>query len=688
MASPFKFFRTHQTQLLVVIGILTMIAFIILPSVLQQLEVVGHARTTSNVVETQKYGNLDKVDVQRLKDRQNVLIGFFGRIAQAYQIKLNDMSQERDPEKMEELYKTYMNSMKAQQLASQVGDNSDETVVLMWLLENKAKEMGITINDAMISSFISENTEGLDEKTVNTLIYGDETKKSRDIENSLFDALNGYLLREKLVAILGASLDVNTTADGLDSFCRLNQRASIEVYPVNVKDFVGKVEAPTDDEVNSFFEKYKDKDANASSSEPGFRQPQKVALEYCYGSYEQFLDTAAITDEQIQENYNNNKENYVIENKDENQSNLKKLDDLGLDTKEYRPLDDTLKKEIRDALARVAAIEKLRTAIGVVQKAMNDYSDAKDMYDLNTVNDPNAAAPAKVDLAALAKDNKLTYVRTDLMTLQSFTDKVQAYEQSQGAEENQDAEQKKNAEQKKDKEQPLDLYELRLDGITKTVYASSEFFDDTPQSDDRLFRSKVFANPEGKLFVIWKIENVAEHTPTLDEAGVKEQVIDQVKFTKARKLAEEDAQNKVKKAIADQLPLKSCLGDESFTPPQFSWMTFGPVFSSNMQPRIYLSPVEGVRDAGYEFMTSLFQMKTGEIKAIVNDSQSVYYVVRIIDMTPTDQLYARFLVTPEAEYASARMPDFQYFYKDFREKLEKDAGLTWVDRSNKETGRE
>ena len=229
MASPFKFFRTHQTQLLVVIGLLTMIAFIILPSVLQQLEVVGRARTTSNVVETQKYGALSTFDVQRLKDRQRVLMSFFNRLAQAYRLKLNEMYQTRDQDKMTELYQTYMNSMKAQQLAAQVGDSSDQTVVLMWLLENKAREMGISINDSFISAFISENTTGLDDKVVNQLVCGDETQKSSSTEDALFNALNGYLLREKLIEVLGSSWSVSTTGERLDSFCRMNQRANVEL---------------------------------------------------------------------------------------------------------------------------------------------------------------------------------------------------------------------------------------------------------------------------------------------------------------------------------------------------------------------------------------------------------------------------------------------------------------------------
>ncbi|MBR5160677.1 MAG: hypothetical protein IKW80_03550 [Thermoguttaceae bacterium] len=658
MASPFKFFRKHQTELLVVIGLLTMVAFIILPSILQQLEVIGRSRTTANVVETKKYGALSTFDVQRLKERQHVLMGFFNRLVQAYQGKLNELYQNRDQDKMTELYKVYMNSMKAQQLAAQVGDSADQTVVLMWLLENKAREMGLTINDSMISSFISENTDGLDESTINLLIYGDETQKNASAENSLFNALNGYLLREKVVEVLGASWSVSTTGEKLDSFCRMNQRANVEFFPVKVEDFIEKVADPSDAEVISFFDKYKDKDANITSSEPGLRQPQKIALEYCFGSYAQFMDPTSITDEQVQKNYEENKENYVIEKKDdEKQENkLGEMPNIGLtdpNAKQYRPLDDTLKEEIRQSLARVAAMEKLRNAVGVVQKSMNDYSVAKDTYEMKFTEsdrkreDVQKQAPAKVDFTTLAKDNKLEYVSTGLMTQHTFMDSP--------------------------------LAELRLEDVAGSVDAASEFFGKTP-----LLQSKVFTDSEGKLYVIWKSEDVEEHTPTLDEEGVKQQTVDQIKYREARKLAAEEAKKLADKAVKEQLPLKSCLGDAAFVPPQFTWMTFGPVINPNMQRRVYLSPIEGVQDAGFDFMKTLFQMKDGEISSIVNSSESVYYVVRMIELTPTEQLYARFLVTPDYEYAQARTPDGQYFYSDLREKLEKDAGLKWVVRPKNE----
>ena len=651
MASPFKFFRKHQTELLVVIGLLTMVAFIILPSILQQLEVIGRVRTTSNVVETQKYGALSTFDVQRLKERQHVLMRFARQLFEAYRGKIIALSQNRDQDNIMELYKVYPRMEFARQFSAQVGDSSDQSVVMMWLMDNKAREMGISINDSYISSFISEITDGLEDNVVNMLIYGDETGKNASSENALFDALNGFLLREKMVEVLGASWNVSTTGESLDSFCRMNQRANAEFFPVKVEDFVGKVSDPAEAEIKVFFDTYKDKDAYISASEPGLRQPQKIALEYCFGSYAKFMDASAITDEDVQKNYDENKENYVIEKKDEKQEDkLGEMPNIGLtdpNAKQYRPLDDTLKEEIRQSLARVAAMEKLRNAIGVIQKAMNDYSIAKDMYEMSAEKDKDAVAPDKVDLAALAKENNLEFASTGLITYHSFT------------------------------ESPLS--QLRLEDVAGSVDAGSEFFGKTP-----LLQSKVFTNPDGELFVVWKSEDVAEHTPTIDEDGIMQQAIDQIKYREARKLAEAEAKKLAEKAIEDQLPLKSCLGDAAFVPPQFTWMTFGPVINPSMQRRVYLSPIEGVQDAGFDFMSTLFQMKAGEIKSFANSSESVYYVVRMIELTPTEQLYARFCVTPDYEYAQARTPDGQYFYNDLREKLEKEAGLKWGVRPNSE----
>ena len=120
MASPFKFFRKHQTQLLVVIGILTMIAFIILPSILQQLDVAGRIRPASTIVETQKYGSLSTDELRRLKYNQSILANFFQGILKAYSDQLSILQQGQRAD-FDKVLTGYSN---AAGLLNQVGDNS------------------------------------------------------------------------------------------------------------------------------------------------------------------------------------------------------------------------------------------------------------------------------------------------------------------------------------------------------------------------------------------------------------------------------------------------------------------------------------------------------------------------------------------------------------------------------------
>lgn len=683
MASPFKFFRKHQTQLLVVIGILTMIAFIILPSILQQLDVVGRTRPSSAIVETQKYGSLSTDEVQRLKYNQSILANFFRGIGIAYEAKLNEMIQKRDPSKINEMYQTSSQRAIAYQLVGQVGDNSNQTIVMMWLLENKAMEMGLSVNDSYINSFISERTKGLDEKTITRLIYGDENDKSASSEKALVKALKRFLLREKIIEILGSNWNAITTSENLSSICRLNQKANVELFPVNVKDFVSKVEEPSSSEISAFFDKYKDKVAEIGSSEPGLHQPQRIVLEYCYGSYEQFMDEKAITDEAVQKSYDDNKENYVIEKKDDKQENkLGEMPNIGLnapDGKQYRLLDDDLKKEIRQSLAINAAKEKLNNAIGVVQKAMNDYNNEKDQYELMINDQDNKKAdlkePAKPNLETLAKENNLQYAKTDLFSRDS--------EYKLAADYNQDAKKESESKDEPVAKRTMDLKKLVLKDVDDLSSAESQFF-----GNPSLYQGNVFVqyedfvdkqNNPNEEFVMWKVQDVAKHVPTLEEEGIKTQIIDQIKTIKARKLAEEEAEKLAKRANDERLPLEMCLGEDAFVPTQFPWMTFGPVLSQTMMPNIYLSPIEGVQDGGFDFMSALFQMKENEIKTIANDSQTIYYVVRMIGLTPkTEMLYGILTSDSANRFNQARNADLRLFYNDLREKLEKDAGLKWV----------
>ncbi len=731
MANPLRVFRKHQKWLLAVIGVLTMVSFIILPALLQQLEVGGRQAGNAPVVKTKKYGNLTNMEMMHLREQQRILMQFFTNVYREYQGQINQAYrafQTGDQSQMQQCIQLYPKLQEAQGVLQKLGENSDRVVVANWLWTNKAKEMGFSVNDQSISNFINQVASGIKPEQLKLFVYGDEESNRSSAEARLFSAMEGFMLRDKLFSFYESSLVEPTTGENWEAFCRMNKMANVEMFAVKAEDFIAKAPEPTEAQIRGFFETYKDKDANLYSAEPGLKQPLQVKIDYFVGDPNNFLDEKAITEEQIKQAYEDTKDIYYVidpstkpnDNPFEIPSTLlpgmnsattapaettpeapatdakpaettpeaPATDAKPAETtpeapatdatpaedkqsaadapiihrvaftpgsaaaqfapKQYRPFEQ-VKEEIRQRLAREAANEKLRQAVSTVQKAMDDYSDAKDQFEMKYPTEkereaPEAKAdqPKPLDFEALAKQNKLDVVKSGFLTLNTF--------------------------------QSSPLAATRLDGVEPAVGAVGQFFGKTP-----LFRSGVYIDREGKLFVAWKSNVKEAHVPTLDEEGVKTQAIDQWKYREARKLAEAEANNLAKKAIEAHLPLASCLGEAAFIPPQFSWMTFGPVQNPNMRQYPRLSAVEGAQDIGFDFMKAVFQMKDGDITTIVNQPESIYYVVRMIGTSPAyDQLYSRFLATPAQEYEGARAEDLMRAIQSFSKKIEDEAGLVWV----------
>ena len=113
-----------------------------------------------------------------------------------------------------------------------------------------------------------------------------------------------------------------------DYYQRLNRRVSVETAPVAVEQFVGQIAEPSEAQLKEFFEQYKGNYASPESPEPGFRVPKKVALQYVKADYAKFTDPQAVTDEQI--------EAYYKENRDRDYQNFELP---GLDDTTLPPLD-------------------------------------------------------------------------------------------------------------------------------------------------------------------------------------------------------------------------------------------------------------------------------------------------------------------------------------------------------------
>ena len=286
MASPFSVFRKNQKVMIAVLGVLAMFAFVFLPIIMEQMGI----RTVRNpvVVKTSKYGNLHGSDVEALRrQRQKVL----GVLTEAIQTN----------------YPTLPPAIIRQWLEARIGPATEEAVVNGWLLARYAEQMGVVISDKTIIAFLKKQTTGAANPDQ---LFHAAFKRLGITEIQFLSAMRDELAVLQLDSMFRVSLMGVTPAQRWEYFKRVKQMATIEAVPVAVANYLDRVGKPSDEELIAFFEEAKERYPLPGSPEPGFREPQKVALEYFKADYEKFAAPNMVTDEEIQAHYEKNKDLY------------------------------------------------------------------------------------------------------------------------------------------------------------------------------------------------------------------------------------------------------------------------------------------------------------------------------------------------------------------------------------------
>jgi hypothetical protein len=148
-------------------------------------------------------------------------------------------------------------------------------------------------------------------------------------------------------------------------------------------------------------------------------------------------------------------------------------------------------------------------------------------------------------------------------------------------------------------------------------------------------------NLAGDRYLLWKVREVADHVATLEEEGVREQVVKAWKRLQAIPKARERAEALAKQAAkADSL--EQGLAEVTVTgakdadaitvseSPEFSWFRQSSVQAlMGRQPLEFGNPVV-IEGAGENFMQTVFDtLGEGETGVASNDDASIQYVVRV-----------------------------------------------------------
>jgi hypothetical protein len=303
-------------------------------------------------------------------------------------------------------------------------------------------------------------------------------------------------------------------------------------------------------------------------------------------------------------------------------------DDPAPPVSKVRPLDDDLKAQIRQELldeklqpllsAKTDAARELMTEL---QLKVADYVAHEKAVKAKKKSElPEGAISSEAateELKQYAAKNGLTYVETELLTLQELS-------QSE---------------------------DYPITGAMVRDTPVSIWLERSPAQDKFSPSSAIRLGDNRANYAFWKIEDVAEHAPkSIDEPGVKNAVIKAWRDLQARPLAEKRAQALSEIVAKSDKPMAEALSDQTVTgEPQekslfvtvtttgeFSWLQRNMLptqFGMDDSPR--LGAVNGVTGANNRFMAKVFdEMKPGETAVVPNQDLSVYYIVRIEKRTP------------------------------------------------------
>ncbi len=331
MKSPFAVFRKHQKVLMVVLTGLAMFAFIVLDSLVQNVEAfppvfglmlgiaiawaitrkgqhawiwmllggfVGgylgiqlqNTSTASTAIVSTSFGSLREQDLEQVHQRRELVNSF---IYQAFQ-----RAHEGDEETPQFMLQQYM-------FGGQ-GDPLREAMMHM-LLTREARQMGLAISRDQVMAFIDQVTSN----RLSSRAFGRIVAQLGVSGDEMLDLIEEQLLAREVERYL-VPANIVPPGDYWDAYRKVNMRQELSLVPIAIEAFRKKVGSPDDAQLRELFEQYKDKFPNeAEPGAPGFRQPGRIKIGYLEIDYDTVEQTIpAISDEEVEAYYEANKDEF------------------------------------------------------------------------------------------------------------------------------------------------------------------------------------------------------------------------------------------------------------------------------------------------------------------------------------------------------------------------------------------
>jgi hypothetical protein len=172
------------------------------------------------------------------------------------------------------------------------GSTSEEGILDFMIWKRQADELGIYLSMEDVGREYNRETLGLLTREQQSSIQQFVFRSGRANTPGLLAALGDeFRVRLAQAALVGYDPNgiIKTPApvppyELWQYYVRERTEVSVDVLPVAVEPFMADVKAPTQQELESFFEQYKDQEYAPDKETPGFKLPQRVAIEWIEAS--------------------------------------------------------------------------------------------------------------------------------------------------------------------------------------------------------------------------------------------------------------------------------------------------------------------------------------------------------------------------------------------------------------------
>jgi hypothetical protein len=303
--------------------------------------------------------------------------------------------------------------------------------------------------------------------------------------------------------------------------------------------------------------------------------------------------------------------------KDEKKQDVKPAPSKNEDpSKPSQPPIKPAEERLRDKIRGEIATEKLKENLDKLLALLTTYYNQKLEYEDSARKKTDIPKPVAPDFAALAKEYHMTSGSTGLVSQIELRDSElgKAFLLQQG------------------------------NTVEQLMFGPTTLF--KPDMAESLRTLPTLGRSQ---YLFWKTDDQKAHVPKWEDPGVQAEVLAAWKLNEARKRATKRAEEL--KAEAKSNPGKSLMDLPSAkkkdftlkTPPPFTFLTQMYGGRLNVGDVIGLDKISDPRTGNSPFMEKVFGLAANEADVATNSPKSEIYVVRVLEFSPFDELWAEFI---------------------------------------------